>query len=397
MIRLGDERLLYSVLSMLVAAVAWFYVATAQNPLVERMMVVDLHTKGLSTNEVMVQAPPARVQVHVQGPRSALLLVSPALLDASVDLTGLGPGEHRVPVVVAAPPDVRAAVQSPTEVLIVLDLLTSRRFPVEVSLLGAPPQGVTLGSPQVTPPRVTVSGGQSQVVEVRHAVVSVDTTTLHQQLLTSLPVRLVDANGQEVHGVAVDPSIVEAQVPVREGVITKVVPVVPAITGTVPPSLAIVAVEAQPATVALTGPGPLLQGITTVATAPVDLKDARGTFTRPVGLQLPTGVSAPTRSATVTVRMGQATLSTILHGVPVRVVGVSAGTRPRIVPDRVDVQIEGPSGIVEHLNPAAIRVEVDASRAGTGEHRLAARAVLPPGVRLIAIRPSEVRVILTSS
>jgi len=391
------ERLLYAILSLAVAGIAWLYVATAQNPLVERTMTVDLHVRGLSANEVLVQSPPSRVQVRLAGPRSAVALLSPVLLDASVDLSGLRPGEHRVPVVVAAPPEVRAVAQTPQEVLVVLDAVGRQRFPVEISLIGNLPQGVTLDPPRVTPTYVTVTGAASQIEEIRHAIVTVDTTNLRQQLATSLQVHLVDANGQEVRGPTIEPQLVAAQLTVREGAAVKVVPVVPAITGTPPPPLAVTGISTEPATVTLQGPALALRGVTAVPTAPIDLRRTKGNVRQQVALQIPPGVTSSISRVTVSVMVGSGSVSTIVHGVPVQVVGLRPGVTSRVVPSSVDIEIEGPTNVVARLTPASIRVVVDAGGRGAGRYEFMPKAKLPAGVRVLNLNPMQVLLILTAS
>ena len=391
------ERLLYAILSLAVASVAWLYVATAQNPLVERTMTVDLHVRGLSASEVLVQSPPSRVQVRLAGPRSAVALLSPILLDASVDLSGLRPGEHRVPVVVAAPPEVRAIAQTPQEVLVVLDAVQSQRYPVEISLIGNLPQGVTLGTPHVTPAYITVTGAASQIEEIRHAIVTVDTTNLHQQLATSLQVHLVDANGQEIRGPTIDPPLVTAQLTVREGVIAKVVPVVPAIVGTPPPPLAVTGISTDPATVTLQGQGPVLRDVTAVPTAAIDLRRATGNVRQQVGLQIPAGATSSVSRVTVSVTLGGGSLSTTFRGVPVQVVGLRPGVKPHVVPSSIDVQIEGPTAVVARLTAQSIHVVVDTRGRGAGRYQFTPQAQLPAGVRVLNLHPTQVLVILTPS
>ena len=391
------ERLLYAILSLSVAGIAWLYVATAQNPLVERSMNVELHVRGLSPVEVLVQSPPARVQVRLSGPRSAVALLSPALLDASIDLTGLRPGEHRVPVVIAAPPEVRAVAQTPQEVLIVLDSVATRRFPVEVSFIGTLPQGLTVGTPRVTPGYVMVIGATTQVDEIRHAIVTVDTTNLRTQVATSLQVRLVDANGQEVRGPAIDPPLVAAQLTVREGVIVKVLPVVPSIVGAPPAPLAVSGVSTDPATVTLTGPSLALQGVTAVQTAPIDLRRATAGVRQQVGLQIPAGVQASVTRVTVSVKLAGGSLSTTLRGVPIQVVGLRPGVRPQVVPASIDIQVEGPTDVVARLTAHSIRIVVDAGWRGAGRYQFTPQAELPQGVRILNLRPTQVLVILTPS
>ncbi|HYM68337.1 MAG TPA: CdaR family protein [bacterium] len=394
--RLANTRFVYAGLSVVIATVMWLYVATAQNPLVERIMTLDLHVRGLGAAEVVVQAP-SRVQVHLQGPRSALALLTPALLDASVDLSGFRPGEHRAPVYIAAPPEVRIVERTPAEAVVVLDALMRQRLAVEVSLIGVPPPGVTLGTPRIQPDRVTISGAATQVEEVRHVVVTLDISQLRQQLISSVPVHLLDATGQEVRGLTVDPSIVQATMPVREGTITKVVPVVPALVGSPASGLAVTGVTITPETVVVSGSVTALQVIQTATTGPIDIGGARGDVTRKVSLALPPGSASSTQQVTVVVRVGRMLLSRMLSGVPVRISGVPKGSAARATPDRVDVQVEGPQDAVQRLAPSGLVAEVDASGPGRGSRRVTPRIALPSGVRVLAIAPTQITLTVASS
>jgi len=392
----SNERVLYFLLSLLIATTMWWYVANAQNPVVERSLTVDLHIQGLGSNEVVVQAP-SRVQVRLQGPRGAIVQLTPAVLYASVDLYGLGPGDHQVPVYVAAPPDVRVLDRRPPEAFVALDMLARKRVPVQVDLTGSPPEGVTVGTPRLAPTSVLVSGAAREVGEVRQATVTLDTTNLHQQAASSLAVHLVDANGQEIRGLTAEPTTVQVVLPAREGVITKVVPVVPTIVGTPSPSFGVTGAAVDPATVTLTGPGNLLRNVTAVTTVQLDVTQARADVSHRVRLQIPSGVSASVRQARVVVHIGPGLLSTIFKGVPVRVVGLATGVSSEVSPGTVDIQVEGPQDLLARLSAAAVAVEVDAAGSAPGEYTIAPRALLPEGVRLLSIRPARIHVILRTT
>jgi len=399
--RFWGERQLYFLLSVAIAVVMWLYVATAQNPLVSRTMTVDLQLRNLDPNEVVIRpspTPPVHVTLRLQGPRSQIALLNPKLVDAYADLSGLGPGDHpQVPVVVVPALDVRVIDQKPSSLLVVLDAFASKRLPVEVSLLGTPPTGVTLGTPRTSPTHVIVSGPAREVSEVRHALVSIDTASLRQQVVLSLPVIPADANGQVVSGLQVSPKIVGMTLAVREGVISKVVPIVPTITGSPPQALTVTGATADPATVALSGPAPALQGVESAPTGPVDVGAARGDFSRRVALQLPPGVTSSVRQVTVTVHLGRGLMSTVLRAVPVRVVGMPPGATSRVVPDRVDVQVEGPQDLVRRLTAQAISVEVSAAGRRLGQYTINPQAILPKGIRVVTIQPALVVIILSSS
>jgi YbbR domain-containing protein len=256
---------------------------------------------------------------------------------------------------------------------------------------------VTIGTPRVSPSTVLVSGAGTLVGEVRRALVSLDTTNLHQQTVASQPVRLLDADGQEVHGLTVEPATVEASLPVREGVITKVVPIVPTIVGTPPPPLAFTGASASPQTVTLTGPGTLLRDVSVVTTVPVDISRARGNFSHRVRLQVPANVAASVRQTKVEVQIGRPLLSTVFQHVPVKVIGLAAGTSSEVSPDKVYILVEGPQDLIAHLKSDDVSVELNAAGSLPGEYTMVPRAILPQGVRLLSIRPFRVHVILRST
>jgi YbbR domain-containing protein len=244
---------------------------------------------------------------------------------------------------------------------------------------------------------VIVSGPAREVSEVRHAIVSLDTASLRQEVVASLPVIPADANGQAVPGVQVSPKIVGTTLSVREGVISKVVPIVPTITGSPPQALTVTGATTDPATAALAGPPAALQSVESAPTGPVDVTGARGDFSRKVALQLPPGVTSAVGQVTVTVRLGRGLLSTVLRAVPIRVVGIPPGATSRVVPDRVDVQVEGPQDVVRRLTAQAISVEVSAAGRQPGQYRINPQAILPKGVRVLTIQPAQVVIILSGS
>jgi YbbR domain-containing protein len=399
--RFWGEGQSYFLLSVAIAVVMWLYVATAQNPVVTRQMRVDLQLRNLPADEVVIRPSPAvpvQVSVRLQGQRTQIALLNPTLIDAYVDLSGLSPGDHpQVPVVVTPRLDVRVVDQKPSSVLVVLDAFGSKRLPVEVSLFGKPPQGVTLGAPHTAPTHVIVSGPARRVSEVRHAIISIDTAPLRQQLIASLPVVAADASGQSVPGVQVSPKIVGLTLAVREGIISKVVPIVPTITGTPAPALTVTSATADPETVALTGPTSALTGVESASTNPIDVSAARTDFSRRVLLQLPAGVTASVEQATVTVHLGRTRLSTVFRAVPVRVVGTPSGATSRVVPDRVDLQVEGPQDLVRRLIAQGVSIEVSAAGRQPGRYTISPQPILPKGIRVLNMQPQQVVVILSST
>ncbi|GBD29475.1 CdaA regulatory protein CdaR [bacterium HR32] len=387
------ERNLYRVLSLAVAVALWYMVGADRNPQVERTVSAELRARGLPAG-LQVLRLPSRVEARVRGPRSAMVELGTNSLEAYVDLSEVTePGEYRVPVRAQIPaPGVQVVSLEPDEVVVSVDAVARRQVPVEVDLQGSPLPGVVVGQPSVQPGRVAVQGPRSLVQQVQRAWVAVDVSGLRASLTQSLRVRVVDASGAELAGLAVQPQNVQVTVPVGEGTLTRTVPVVPTVTGQPPPGLSVALVEAAPSVVTVRGPQDLVVNLSVVLTEPVDVSAVEGEVRRRVRLRLPPRVRAD-EGSTVSVRV--AVLPTPVSrefAVVVRLRGASPAVEVALQPSAVRVAVVGPKEAVERLRADQVEAYVTLTGQETGSLRLPVRLEVPEGVVVAWLDPAEVSV-----
>ncbi len=161
---LGDN-LLFKVVSLALAVVAWFavqgertYKSAVETP-VEYVLPPELIL-------VADQPPPERVVIVASGTRAGLNKLRRASLRYLVDLESVGPG--RVVHSFRAPPeglpqDVSIATVSPAEIELVFDERMTDTFPVQLRTTGELPTGFVQTEVTIAPDRVRLVGAKSEL------------------------------------------------------------------------------------------------------------------------------------------------------------------------------------------------------------------------------------------
>lgn len=162
------------ILALVVAALVWFN-ASGQEQVV-RVRTAPLVVEGLPDSLAIATAVPATAEVRVTASRRQLVTVGFRRLSVAADVTGFGPGRHRVLFTAA---HVRGlggldpgAIQvvSPAQLEIDLEAMATRRVQVLPVVVGnLPPHLLMLaGGVQVEPAWVTVRGAGSALDRVHH-------------------------------------------------------------------------------------------------------------------------------------------------------------------------------------------------------------------------------------
>ncbi|MDR7433919.1 MAG: CdaR family protein [Armatimonadota bacterium] len=389
--RFFHERNLYLLLSLAIATVMWLYVASIQNPEVERSTRVNLRLRGLGSNLIVVRAP-SEVEVRLRGPRSAFSSLEG--VEAWADLSGLYPGEHRVPVLVTVPENVRVLGKEPREVVVVVDRKARREMDVEIEFIGRLPPGIALGEPEVNPPRVVIEGPQGEVKAVQRVFVSLDVNGIRSTQTLTLSPRVVGARGEFVQGVEVVPSAIQVKVPVKEEFLVKVLPVLPVVQGSPAPGYSIHSVAVSPTTVTTQGPGRALENLAFLYTLPVDIEGASSDVVQEVSLQVPEGVQAEKTQVRVSVAVRRSVAAKVLKEIPVRLTGVPQGFRAKVEPGTVTVILQAPPPALAQIAASDVTVLVSASGLGPGRHTRPLEVHAPLGVTVIEVVPRTVTISL---
>jgi YbbR domain-containing protein len=316
---------------------------------------------------------------------------------ATVDLADVVPDGNPVTVrvnVAAVDPRVTILEVRPRSIQVILDQKISKEVPVVVDL-SEPPEGLEIGEVTVAPEVVTVTGPSAQVNLVVAARVSATIDASAVNVDRDVQPDPVDASGEVVTNVDLDPGLVNIKVPVYENLQNRTVPVNPTVTGTPGAGFRISSVEVAPLVVTVEGDLDQLQALVAADTAPVAVSGATRDVTAEVAYALPTGVTpVGTQTARVTVHI-QPVTETRTFTAGLRLDGRQPDLLYELSETRVLLTLYGSSADLDRLDTSPLVISLNVAALEPGVNDVPVVPSLPSAITVAAISPETVTVTVT--
>jgi YbbR domain-containing protein len=375
------NEIMLRVISFLVAIALWFYVGMEQNPNISvNIPNIPLKVQNMGSTLTMTSLSTETVSIRVKGRSGILSGISAKSAQAYIDLEGVKAGTQVLPVQVVVPPNVELVGVVPAEVQVTLEPIVRKQLRVQADLKGELPTGNGALPAQLEPNTVFVEGAQSLVNRADSALVTVDITGFRQATSEVAKVKVIDISGREVPDLTVKPDTVKVTVSV---VPTYTVPVEVKIEGEPPPGYIIRNISVDPPEVSVKGEPALVEGLRSVATAPVDVGNARSSISIRVNLELPEGVFlAEPVFPMVNIKIENTNEEETFFDLPVKVKGEAQGSKVEIFPDKVDLTLEGSEQKLAQVKGDQLALFVDVSDLEVGEHQVPLQGNIPDGVRI---------------
>ena len=391
-------------LAFVLSVAVWISAVTANDPTEERVysQSVPIELVGRDPNLILTNLPEEQLTLTLRAPVSVWDRLGRETnpVRAVVDLSGLEPGTHNLPVQVQIgirPIDI--VTLSPSTVEVSLEVLANQSFLVQVARRGDPGVGFEAGTPAVSPEVVNVSGAESLVKKVAQVRAIIDLNNATENISRTIALQALDENDSVINGLTITPDKVDLSVPVtqRGGYRNVVVKVV--VAGSVAPGYRVTNISVYPATVTVFSSDPRLVDSLPgyVETTSVDLTTARDDIDVRVPLVLPTGVSV-VGDQLVEVQVGVATIegSLTFEGMRITIIGLENGLQAQISPEVVDVIVSGPLPELEKLTPLDIQIILDLTDETLGKINRTPRVEFTSDeIRLESLLPSSIEVTIT--
>jgi YbbR domain-containing protein len=314
----------------------------------------------------------------------------------TVDLRGVkAEGEPETVRVDVQPLDPRVTIVevTPRSIQVVLDAYVQRTVPIRVDR-GNPPAELDVGETRVDPASATVSGPASVVGRVDHLAASVTIDPSGLDVDREVEPVPVDANGEVLTGIDVEPSSVRVTIPVFVDRQSRTVPVNPVLNGTPAPGFRIAAIEVDPQVVLVLGDADQLRELVVADTAPVQVFGATSDVSVEVDLALPAGLTASAAGPIAVVVRIEAVTDTRSYQAGLRLDGASPDLRYEVSTDRVLVTLFGATSELDRLSAVPLVLGLNVGALGPGTHAVAVTPSLPAGVTVVALSPPTVTVIV---
>ncbi len=338
-------------------------------------------------------------QIRYRAPLDVGVL-SPGSFRATVDLSLVVAEPSGPPVslpvnVVALDPRVQIVDYQPREVQVQLDKIDSRDVPVTVTL-GSVPDGVNVGPPQVDPNSVTVRGASSRVQSVAQVVarVAIDASALNVD--RSVDLVPVDANGNRVPLVELDPARARVRIAVARQLATLTLPVVPVLSGAPAAGFRITSVNVDPLVVTVSGEEAVVSHLDNAPTEAIDISGRTSDLEAEVPLALPDGVSVTgSDRVRVVLTIAQETGSATFQ-VGIALSGTSGTLNYSLATSQTLVILSGPTATLQGLDAVSLTATASVAGLAPGNQTIRLAFDPPPGLEVVSMTPAEVSVVISA-
>lgn len=196
------------ILAVFLAIILWLFVTgdnITRTASVRKIITgVPLSYENLQPG-LAVMKMPQTVDMTLEGVARAFDELLESDLEAYLDLSGLEAGAHQVQVRGKAAHGLTLVSLAPRQVEVIIEVLQSRPFPVEIEFSGDPLPGWSKQSHSFRPQQVYLEAVPSILDEVARVVVHVDLNERHGIFELELAPQLLTAAGGEISGVTVTP------------------------------------------------------------------------------------------------------------------------------------------------------------------------------------------------
>lgn len=391
------ENLSTLLMSILLALIVWFFAIDQENPL-ERLnydQAIPIEVHGLADGTQTLQDLTRRtVFLTLRAPRRTLETVSVDDFNAYINLNGLPPGPHELPIVVeSVNPDIDVIDQQPRQLRVQIEQIITKTVPVQPEIMDSPAFSYEAQPAISEPETVTISGPRTQVEQVTAAVAEVFLRSAKNQVERTQALSPRNSQNMVVERVTVNPQNARVIVPIVQRPGRKEVAVVVTVKGQPAPGYRLTSISSEPGTVILRGsPEALLEVGGFVETPVLNIENTTSTVRERLPLLLPENVSTLGETSVTAV----VTISPIESSIPVSrepiIQGLDSNLRASVSLTRIDVIVSGPLPRLDALRPEDVRVTLDLSELLPGSHTVVPTVVTPDGIQVEGLIPQTVEV-----
>ncbi|AFS79191.1 YbbR family protein [Gottschalkia acidurici 9a] len=399
MSKIKDSNTTIKLLALFISIVLWSYVRGEVNPKIIREfkdVKVDTINESLIKDAGLVLLEPEdmTVSIKVSGRRNDINSLTAEDITAEVDLSDISKGTHRVPIEVRVPFRVDLEDISKRYISYEVDTLGTKEKEVTVRTIGNSTGGYSIGEGSISPDTVKLSGPASLLNRVSKVIINVDINKMVSNGKMTLPVVALDSKGKEIKGLEINPSTVEASLPILK---TKKVPIKPKFKGAIKPEYKISKVETNPSTVTIKGLDKDIKNITSIDTNEIDLSTISSDQEINTKLALPKGVLLENNKNQVAVKIQvEKTMSRQVE-IPIEevsIVNLKDGLKANIQDQigTIVVTLKGNEKVLNKLTPQDIKLKLDLNDLDEGVYNFKLNISTLENVEVQSISPSTLSV-----
>ncbi len=359
----GKIKLLYLVVSIVLAVVLWAYVSYVNND-VESVTIkgVKVNFNGedlLNDNGLIITSiDTSVVDITLWGRYNTLASMDNGKIYATVDLTEVlkvsaSASTNQLPVNISFDSSVNASSitnYTKTYVTVLVEKMIDREVPVRAFYKGGTAEGYVADMATASSDTVTVYGSQEAVSAISYASVTLERDNLSRSVSEPVPVKLMDAEDNELslEGLTLSADTVTVSVEVK---MVKDVSLDVNLVYCNSATSANTRCTVSPSTVKLLGDPETLEGLNVISLGTVNLTSISQTFEEAYTIKLPNGVTSLSGEEAAYVSIEVLNVETTRLSISnLSYRGADDFDQVDIVTQSLDVTVRGPSGDISAID-----------------------------------------------
>jgi len=389
-------------MAFLLATLAWVVALEQADPTLERSFSQPITVTPRNANEdlLIVGSFQERVQVTLKTTQSVWETLEAEDFEATVDLSGLEPGLHEIPIEVTVDREPTTIVSVQPETLeIELDVAASRIVPVRVEAQGEPAVGYVVRRQIIDPTDVTVQGPSSYVTRVVEGFATLSIDGANGNVEETVSLRPHGPEGDTVPNVTLNPDAAEVFITIEPSGYHSTLAVQVVLTGEVASGYRVTDISIDPPTVTVFGDPADLASLEEgfIETKPINVAGAQQDVVVRPGLTVPPKLMVvPGQQVEVRVSI-EAIQSSLTLTSPLEVQGLEPGFTATLSPDVVQVVLSGPLPRLEALTSDDVRVVLDLFDLPPGTHQIEPEVIPPERISAQSVIPATIRVTISDT
>lgn len=392
------KNLSAKVISVVFAIILWFVAIGEQNPEIVRSysdIPVKIQNESQLTrkNLSLVYDVEDPITIRLKGRAKDLSRIEIEEIKGYIDLSDIDkPGEYKIEIDIDGIP-LGVRLEKQPERVVVVDTIVSKDIPVEAEITGKEASGYLMQPYTVKPDSIKITGPEVTIDKVVKGRVSLDIKESKSTIEQSLPIKLLDENGQVVESkyVSMNQDFAIVTVPIYP---KKTLPIEAAISGKPAPGYEVTDIEIQPKTIIVSGSEALLEDMESISTELIDLEGAKTDIKRTVKLQKYEGIyldpSQPSE-VSVVIRIHPIEVKEEVSNVKIDIENLGINRFAELSTESVDLVLKGDKPVIDTIKDK-IKVYVDLDNVSRGEKKFSLKINVPDGVEVLSMDPQEVTV-----
>ncbi len=367
--------------SLTLAFFVWILASTQSDPVSEQRFRTRIPVAmELDNGMTVVEQQTNNVWVTIRAQASVQENLTAEDIIVRADLRGYGPGTHTIELDTDLARRGVADTQ-PRQITVTLEEIQVQQVQVIAEIPEGQdlPANFTRQAPIFSESQVMIRGVTSRVQQVAAARASIDLRDRRSTFRGDVRLIPIDADGQIVPDVVVEPQFVEVTIEIRQRDDLREVSVSPRIdTNSLADDYTLSAISYQPQTVFLVGTrAELVDVVTPLTTAEIDLTGRTTPFEITVPIVFPGAENSPILgepSVTVFLEIRAQTATRQFENIPIEIIGLADDNlQAEASLGGVVVLVTGSAPVIRELNTADVVVLVDVNGLGVGTYDLTPR------------------------